>query len=77
MAQFADVFDPSGDPQKAMVGMMQVSSFYYEMHRKFKHAFDNIVGYDSTVSQFCKRRMESRLNMGFIRRSLDLARWIA
>ena len=24
MAEFADVFDPSGDPQKAMVGMMQV-----------------------------------------------------
>jgi hypothetical protein len=26
MAEFADVFDPSGDPQKAMVGMMQVRS---------------------------------------------------
>lgn len=25
MAEFADVFDPSGDPQKAMVGMIQVS----------------------------------------------------
>ena len=25
MAEFVDVFDPSGDPQKAMVGMMQVS----------------------------------------------------
>jgi hypothetical protein len=25
MAEFANVFDPSGDPQKAMVGMMQVS----------------------------------------------------
>lgn len=24
MTEFADVFDPSGDPQKAMVGMMQV-----------------------------------------------------
>jgi hypothetical protein len=24
MAEFADVFDPAGDPQKAMVGMMQV-----------------------------------------------------
>ena len=25
MAEFANVFDPSGDPQTAMVGMMQVS----------------------------------------------------
>ena len=25
MAEFANVFDPSGDPQKAMVGMMKVS----------------------------------------------------
>jgi hypothetical protein len=25
MAEFADVFDLGGDPQKAMVGMMQVS----------------------------------------------------
>ena len=24
IAEFADVFDPAGDPQKAMVGMMQV-----------------------------------------------------
>lgn len=27
MAEFADVFDPAGDPQKAMVGMMQVSRY--------------------------------------------------
>lgn len=27
MAEFADVFDPAGDPQKAMVGMMQVSKY--------------------------------------------------
>lgn len=27
MAEFADVFDPAGDPQKAMVGMMQVGIY--------------------------------------------------
>ncbi len=26
MAEFADVFDPNGDPQGAMIGMMRVSS---------------------------------------------------
>ncbi|KAL3796144.1 hypothetical protein HJC23_000647 [Cyclotella cryptica] len=30
MAEFADVFDPSGDPQKAMVGMMQYPNFVSE-----------------------------------------------
>mmetsp|Transcript_2139 Transcript_2139/g.4571 ORF Transcript_2139/g.4571 Transcript_2139/m.4571 type:complete len:254 (+) Transcript_2139:107-868(+) len=30
MAEFADVFDPSGDPQKAMVGMMQYPNFVTE-----------------------------------------------
>ncbi|KAL3802760.1 hypothetical protein ACHAW5_008864 [Stephanodiscus triporus] len=30
MAEFANVFDPSGDPQKAMVGMMQYPNFVSE-----------------------------------------------
>jgi len=30
MAEFADVFDPAGDPQKAMVGMMQYPNFVSE-----------------------------------------------
>ncbi|EED87784.1 hypothetical protein THAPSDRAFT_264782, partial [Thalassiosira pseudonana CCMP1335] len=30
MAEFADVFDPSGDPQSAMVGMMQYPNFVSE-----------------------------------------------
>lgn len=30
MAEFADVFDPSGDPQKAMVGMMKYPNFVSE-----------------------------------------------
>jgi hypothetical protein len=25
IAEFSNVFDPSGDPQKAMIGMMKVS----------------------------------------------------
>ena len=32
MAEFADVFDPSGDPQRAMVGMMQVRD---ALHAKY------------------------------------------
>ena len=30
MTEFADVFDPNGDPQKAMVGMMQYPNFVSE-----------------------------------------------
>ena len=30
MAEFADVFDPAGDPQRAMVGMMQYPNFVSE-----------------------------------------------
>lgn len=30
MVEFADVFDPNGDPQKAMVGMMQYPNFVSE-----------------------------------------------
>ena len=30
MAEFSDVFDPSGDPQQAMVGMMRYPNFVTE-----------------------------------------------
>ena len=31
MAEFADVFDPAGDPQAAMVGMMQVRYLLHDI----------------------------------------------
>ena len=37
LPEFADVFDPAGDPQKAMVGMMKVRDIPYA-HINFTYA---------------------------------------
>ena len=39
MAEFADVFDPAGDPQRAMVGMMQVRMMIWIVSRMCRTIF--------------------------------------
>lgn len=64
MAEFADVFDPNGDPQGAMVGMMRVSFGMggYELRRLARRRFDptaHIASYEGPSPLFLSLRVPS------------------
>ncbi len=107
IAEFADVFDPSGDPQKAMVGMMQVRWGVWSapqprlrtapmtqtellLHLPLYSSSSTTSSSSSSssssscallllllglaVHEFRHGRMEPRLDVGSLRRAMDMAR---